>query len=325
MSDPFDPELTEITQPQPEDVSFDLASVLSSVVYIRTKISTDAFTASSLGGERAGHGVVIRDDGLVLTIGYLITEAQSVWLIHGEGKATEGHVVGYDRETGFGLVQAFGPLGLPAMEIGDSASLGEGDPVIVAGYGGPTSAINAQVIAKREFAGYWEYVLDEGIFTAPPHPVWGGAALIGEDGRLLGIGSLFIQQAFPDEEPMNGNLIVPIDLLKPILDDLVKFGRANKPSRPWLGMSTMDSEGGLMIAKVADGGPANSADVRAGDVVLEIDGDPVDQLAPMYRKIWALGVAGVEVPLTVLREGEEMEIRVRSGSRADYLKSPRLH
>lgn len=325
MSDPFDPELTEITQPRPEDVSFDLASVLSSVVYIRTKISADAFTATSLGGERAGHGVVIRDDGLVLTIGYLITEAQSVWLIHGEGKATEGHVVGYDRETGFGLVQAFEPLGLSAMEIGDSATLEEGDPVIVAGYGGQPAAINARVIAKREFAGYWEYVLDEGIFTAPPHPVWGGAALIGEDGKLLGIGSLFIQQAFPDEEPMNGNLIVPIDLLKPILDDLVKYGRADKPSRPWLGMSTMDGEGGLMIAKVADGGPANSADVRAGDVVLEIDGDPVDQLAAMYRKIWALGAAGVEVPMTVLREGDEVEIRVRSGSRADYLKSPPLH
>ena len=190
-------------------LGFDVDRTLSSVLSLRSQIPEDAFTASVLGTERGGNGVVIRENGLVLTIGYLITEAESVWLFPNDGRAVEGHVVAYDQETGFGLVQALGTLDLPTLELGSSADLPVGDPVIVAGHGGREHAINARVVAKREFAGYWEYLLDEAIFTSPPHSNWGGAALLAGDGSLRGIGSLFVQQVVTEEEPVNGNMIVP--------------------------------------------------------------------------------------------------------------------
>jgi S1-C subfamily serine protease len=183
----------------------------------------------------------------------------------------------------------------------------------------------AHVVSKREFAGYWEYVLDEAIFTAPPHPSWGGAALIGEDGSLQGIGSLFIQEARAGGGQLEGNMIVPIDLLPPILDDLVRFGRVDRPPRPWLGMYTTEAGEALIVAGLAEGAPAQQANVQVGDVVLEVDGAPADDLADLFRKIWALGPAGAEVPLTVLRDGSEIRLRLSSADREDFLKSPRLH
>ena len=325
MPGPFGPVIPEAQRPTPGDVSFDLDNALAAVLSLRAKVPDDAFTASTLGTEREGHGVLIRGDGLVLTIGYLITEAESVWLVGGDGRARTGHVVGYDQESGFGLVQALDLPDLPVMEFGDSGRLRKGDAVILAGHGGRAQAVSARVASRHEFAGYWEYVLDEAIFTVPPHPVWGGAALIGGDGKLLGIGSLLVQQAPPDEEPFEGNMVVPIDLLKPILDDLLSFGRTTKAPRPWLGMYTAEADGNLVVAGLADGGPAELGDVRIGDCVLAVGGTPVAGLVAMFRAVWALGDAGVEVPLTVLRDGDTMEIRVRSADRADFFKSPRLH
>ncbi len=325
MPEPFEPVIPEAQRPSPADVSFDLGNALASVLSLRAKVPEDAFTAEALGTERQGHGVLIRGDGLILTIGYLITEAESVWLVGGDGKARAGHVVGYDQETGFGLVQALDPPDLPVMELGDSAQVAKGDAVILAGHGGVGQAVSARVVSRHEFAGYWEYVLDEAIFTVPPHPFWGGAALIGGDGKLLGIGSLLVQQAPPGEAPFEGNMVVPIDVLKPVLDDLLNFGRTTKAPRPWLGMYTAEADDNLVVAGLASGGPAEHGDVRIGDLVLAVDGKPVADLVAMFRAIWALGDAGVEVPLTVLRDGDTMEIRVRSADRSDFFKSPRLH
>ncbi|MCH7692489.1 MAG: serine protease [Proteobacteria bacterium] len=325
MPGPFGPVIPEAQRPTPGDVSFDLDNALAAVLSLRAKVPDDAFTASTLGTEREGHGVLIRGDGLVLTIGYLITEAESVWLVGGDGQARAGHVVGYDQESGFGLVQALDLPDLPVMELGDSGRLRKGDAVILAGHGGRGRAVSARVASRHEFAGYWEYVLDEAIFTVPPHPFWGGAALIGGDGKLLGIGSLLVQQAPPDEAPFEGNMVVPIDLLKPILDDLLNFGRTTKAPRPWLGLYAAEADGDLVIAGLASGGPAELGDVRIGDCVLAVDGQPVADLVDMFRAIWVLGEAGVEVPLTVLRDGDTMEIRVRSVDRSDLLKSPRVH
>jgi S1-C subfamily serine protease len=325
LSDELDWEIKADHQPKPEDVAFDLEATLSSVVALRARVPEDAFTASTLGTERGGNGVIIRDDGLILTIGYLITEADEVWLSTEEGQAVAAHVVGYDQASGFGLVQALGPLGLPAMALGRSRDLTEGAQVIVAGNGGCRRSICANVVSKREFAGYWEYVLDEGIFTSPPHPNWGGAALVGDDGKLYGIGSLFVQQALPGEDPVDGNMIVPIDLLVPILDEMLMFGRPNRPPHPWLGMYTAEAGSELVIAGLAKGGPADQAGLEIGDQVTGVAGAPPNSLADLFRRIWALGKAGVEVPLSVIRDGKPVHVSVRSAARSDYLKSPLLH
>jgi len=311
-------------QPKPGELAFDLDRVLGSVVGLRAEIPEDAFTASVLGTERTGNGVVIRDDGLVLTIGYLITEATTIWLTTRDGAAVAGYPLGYDQGTGFGLVQALGRLGAPALQRGSAAGSARGDKVLFAGHGGRGHCLKAKVIAKREFAGYWEYVLDEALFTAPAHPHWGGAALVDEAGRLIGIGSLLVEEKVGDNE-IQGNMVVPVDLLEPILNDLLSYGRVNRPARPWLGFYATEIKGHVAVAGLAGGGPAQRAKLEVGDVVLEVAQQPVDSLADLFRKIWRCGAAGVEVPLTVARGGEAREVKVRSADRADFLQKPKLH
>jgi S1-C subfamily serine protease len=312
-------------RPKPEEVCFDLEAALSSVVALRAEIPGDAFTASILGTERDGNGVAIDDDGLVLTIGYLITEAQSAWLTTSRGTAVPGHVVAYDQVTGFGLVQALGRLGVPAMARGTGRTVAVGEQVIVASHGGRRHALKARVVARREFAGYWEYVLDEAIFTAPAHPHWGGAALIDRAGLLQGIGSLLIQEAGEGGGPLQGNMIVPIGLLEPIFDSLLRLGRIGGPPRPWLGMYTAEAHGALVVARLAPGGPAHRAQVKVGDHVVEVAGEPVRGLANLFRKIWALGPAGTDIPLTLAREGDVFRVQIRSADRNDFMKKPHLH
>ena len=257
LEEASDWEFPEALRPNPEELGFDLDQALASVVALKALIPQDAFTASILGTERTGNGVVIRANGLVLTIGYLITEAEQVWLTAADGVATPAHVVAYDQGTGLGLVQALSRLNVPAIDIGSAASEArEGAEVIVAGHGGRRHAMCAQVIARQEFAGYWEYVIDDAIFTAPAHPDWGGTALIGTDGKLTGIGSLFLEQGGDEDNGVKANMVVPIDLLPPILDDLLRFGRVNRPPRPWLGMYTASHDEGLVVAGLAPGGPA---------------------------------------------------------------------
>ena len=310
-------------QPRHEDVGFDLRAALDAVVLLRSEVAEDAFTASILGTERMGNGVVIREDGLILTIGYLVTEAQTIWLTLNDGTAIPGHALAYDSASGFGLVQPLGRLQAPALARGSATSVMAGADVIVIGHGGRAHALKARVIAKREFAGYWEYLLEEALFTAPPHPQWGGAALVGMDGRLLGIGSLLVQEAH-GEETISGNMFVPTDLLEPILEDMLKFGRPARPPRPWLGMYTGEAEQRLAVTGLATGGPADTAGVKLGDMVLEVAGERVTGLADMFRKIWSLGQAGVQVPLTLTRDAQVLHVDLRSADRNDFLKKPQL-
>jgi len=316
----------ESVQPKPGDVRFDLSGALDSVVQLRSEVPEDAFTASILGTERLGNGVAIGEERLVLTIGYLITEAQSIWLTTNRAEVVPGYPLAYDQVTGFGLVQPLGRLDVPALALGSAAPCAPGDDVILAGHGGQAHALKAKIIAKREFAGYWEYVLDEALFTAPAHPQWGGAALLGMDGRLLGIGSLLVQEALAGQT-VQGNMIVPIDLLNPIYEDLRTRGRANRPPRPWLGMYTTEANGSgqLVVAGLAEGGPADRAGVKRGDLVLEVAGSRVASLAEFFRNVWQLGSAGVEVPLTLVREGELVHVKIPSADRNDFLKKPQLH
>jgi S1-C subfamily serine protease len=312
-------------QPKPEDYGYDLERALSCVVGLHATVPADAFTADTLGTERAGNGVFIRGNGLILTIGYLITEAENIWIALSDGRSVPGHVLGYDQESGFGLVQALAKLDVPSLPIGESAAASLGERVVVGGYGGRHRSVAARIVAKQEFAGYWEYVLDEAIFTAPAHPNWGGTALIGPNGDLLGIGSLQLQHAAERGKTQNINMMVPIDLLKLIIDDLLKFGRRNAPPRPWLGLYATEVENRLVIVGLADRGPAKQADLRTGDIVMSVAGKDVRDLAGFFRRIWAQGQAGVEVPMTIYREGETMQVRIKSSERSKFLKGPSLH
>jgi S1-C subfamily serine protease len=311
-------------RPRPEDWRFDLEQALDAVVLLRAEIPDDAFTASILGTERAGNGVVINDNGLVLTIGYLITEASVIWLTTNKGTVAGGTVLAYDQATGLGLVQPLGKLGVRAIERGTASAIRVGENVVLAGHGGRAHALKATVFAKREFAGYWEYVLDEALFTAPAHPQWGGSALIGADGRLAGIGSLLVQEKI-DAGTIQGNMIVPIDLLEPILEDLLKTGKAARPPRPWLGMYTTDAGARLVVAGLAPGGPAEKAGLQVGDAVLGVGGVKPQSLADLFRRIWSCGNSGCKVSLRVLRETATKEFVVKSVDRNDFLKKPHLH
>jgi S1-C subfamily serine protease len=322
------PSLTEwkvppVNQPRPGDYSFDLDRALAAVVGLHSIIPADAFSADTLGTERAGNGVLI-DDGLVLTIGYLITEAETVWLHLGDGSVVQGHALGFDSETGFGLVQALGRIELDPLPLGSSAAAAIGDRVVVGGAGGRTRSVASHIVAKQEFAGYWEYLLDEAIFSYPAHPNWGGTALISTRGELIGIGSLQLERE-RDGRAEHVNMIVPIDLLKPVLDDIRKFGRVNKPPRPWLGMYTHEIENRVVVVGIAGKGPAARAELKAGDVILAVRGEKITSQIGFYRKLWSLGPAGVDVPLTVYHEGVTFDVVLTSTDRAKLLKAPRLH
>ncbi len=311
-------------QPKAADYGYDLDRAISAVVALSSRIPDDAFTAETLGTERAGNGVVIGENGLVLTIGYLVTEAESVWLTTREGRSVPGHVLGFDAATGFGLVQALGDLGTPVLRLGRSASLKVGDRAVVAGAGGRGHCVAVELIARQEFAGYWEYVLDEALFTAPSHPHWGGTALIGPGGDLLGIGSLQLQQG-GSATGRAINMVVPIDLLPPILDDLMTRGRANRPPRPWLGLYATESEEGIVVMGLADGGPAETAGLQGGDVIAAVAGEPISDLAAMFRAVWTLGDAGARIPLTIRRDGRAILLTVVSGNRDNFLRTPSVH
>jgi S1-C subfamily serine protease len=310
-------------QPKSGEVAFDLAAALNAVVALRVEVPDDAFTASILGTERTGNGVVINDDGLVLTIGYLITEADSIWVTTHAGMVVPGHALAYDQVTGLGLVLPLGKLDLRPVPRTDLDSADIDDDVFVIGYGGRGHALRARIFARREFAGYWEYLLDEALFTTPPHPEWSGAALLDANGRLIGIGSLFVQEADGDDT-VKGNMFVPSELIDPILDDMLRLGRVDRPPRPWLGVYTAETKDGIAIQGLANGGPAERAGVQLGDIVRGIGDDPIDGLADFYRTVWQRGAAGAEIPLTLLRAGKLRNLTVRSVDRSALLKKPRL-
>jgi S1-C subfamily serine protease len=310
-------------QPHPGEYDFNVDRALSSVVGLHSIIPGDAFSAETLGTERAGNGIAI-DDGLVLTIGYLITEAEAVWLHRSDGRVVEGHALGFDSVTGFGLVQALGALELDPLPLGSSGAAQIGDRVVVGGAGGRTRSLASQIIAKQEFAGYWEYLLDEAIFTYPAHPNWGGTGVISASGELIGIGSLQLERE-RDGKAEHVNMIVPIDLLKPVYDDLRRFGRVNRPARPWLSLYSTEIDNKVVVIGISNNGPAARAELKAGDVILAVGGERVSSQATFYRKLWALGPAGVDVPLTVHHEGVTFDVVLASTDRARLLKAPRLH
>ena len=306
-----------------EDLASEVRRSLESVVSLQAEIPEDAFTAPILGVKRAGSGVVIDEQGLVLTIGYLITEAETIWLTTASGRLTPAHPLAIDQDSGLGLAQALDTLDAPAARRGHSAEARAGDPVVIAS-GGRRQFVEAEIVAKHEFAGYWEYFLDEAIFTAPAHPFWGGAGLFAADGRLIGVGSLHVESAAGQDIPDDVNMVVPIDLLPPLLGQL-RAGGVERPARPWIGVYSAESDGRVVIAGVAERSPAAAAGIRRGDIVASVGEASVASLADFYHGMWGRGAAGAEIPIEVVRDGRSVWLRVRSIERSANFKRPRLH
>jgi S1-C subfamily serine protease len=294
--------------------------ILKAVVKIRAIVPKDARSARTLGTEREGHGVVIDSKGHILTIGYLISDAETIEVTGPEGKPVKATFVGYDHNTGFGLLRTENPLNVVPMKLGQSSAVKEGDPMLVAGYGGKDSVQVGQVIARKEFVGYWEYLIENAIFITPPYANFGGAALIDRDGRLMGIGSIYTQMAIQGLGSIPCNMFVPIDLLNPILSDLMTRGRSRESPRPWLGLNAEETHGRVFITRITSEGPAERAGLQPGDLILTVNGKPVSDLADFYRKVWALGTAGVDVSLSILRGTQIRDITVHSADRYQSLR-----
>ena len=297
-----------------------LQELISGVVGVKTFINPDARTTENLGREREGSGIVIDGSGLVLTIGYLMVEAHAAEVTLDDGRTLPASVVGYDHETGFGLLRVMTPLKVRPMTLGTAADLKKGDAVLVVSSGGPSMVLPAHVAAAREFAGSWEYLLNRAIFTSPPHPEWSGAALINREGKLIGIGSLIVGDAVGDGSAVAGNMFVPIDMLPPILADLTSAGHVTGPRRPWLGVSAEAVKGRLEVQRVTQGGPAQLAGLRKGDVIVGVAGKQTSTLSEFYQSVWAHGAAGAIIPIDVLQENQKRRLEVRSANRLDHLR-----
>jgi S1-C subfamily serine protease len=297
-----------------------IEALVGAVVRVRARALDDARSNATLGQSREGSGVVIDDAGHVLTIGYLVIEPDSIQLTTATGRTVPATLAGYDHATGFGLLRAQAPLDVRPLALGDAAALKEGDAVMVLPFGGRDAASMAQVVSTRRFAGSWEYLVDRALFTSPPTPAWAGAALVSRDIRLVGIGSLLVQNAAAPTELLPGNMFVPIDLVKPIIADLKAQGRAAGPPRPWIGLATEEVEGRLLVTRVSPESPADLAGIRRGEVVIGIAGENVQTHAELYRRLWTLGPAGTVVPLRVQSATGAREVEVRSIDRAAYFK-----
>ena len=310
----------EQTQPAPPPVrprSERTVDALS-VVKLRSKVFAGARSSRTLGQQREGTGVVIDSEGLVLTIGYLILEAETVELLTADGTSFPATVVGYDSATGFGLLRSLRPLPIAPVRFGQSALIVARERVLIVGFDGVAPAV---VVSRRQFVGYWEYLLEEAIYTAPATVNWSGAALLDHEGKLLGIGSLSVNDALGSDSQVPGNLFVPIDLLKPLLSDLVARGKSSARPRPWIGVQTQEVHGNVIVTRVSSESPADAAAMRPGDVIVAIGGQTIKSQADFYTRLWSRGPAGVEVPLEVLREGKIQSVTVTSADRDTYYRA----
>ncbi len=298
----------------------DAERLFGAIVKITVHAIPNARSNATLGNEREGTGIVIGENGLILTIGYLIVEADDVSIVDSKGRTLGARVVGYDHATGFGLLRTIAPLAVKPVPFGDSGKLAERDPVMIAS-SGDDSVSFAYIVSKRPFSGNWEYTLDQALYTSPPMMNWSGAALFDRDGKLVGVGSLIVREANDEEPRIPGNVFVPIDLLKPILADLERTGRRAGPPRPWLGVAAEEISGRLVVARVSEGGPADRAGIKAGDIILGVGTEVVRTQPEFYKKVWALGAAGTVVPLKVLQGVDVKDVPVESIDRVDYFRA----
>ncbi len=309
------------TVQKPSDAAYQqLIDAANAVVGVKVKAIPNARSNETLGEERVGSGVIIPKDGLVLTIGYLVLEADTVEVTDSSGQTVPASVVAYDHATGFGLLKPLAPLSEKPIKIGTAQPVAQLDRMMIV-TGGPEQQISiATVVSKRQFAGYWEYMLDNAIFTAPPRLDHSGAALINKDGELVGIGSLFVMDALTPGEKLPGNMFVPIDLLMPVIDELVRTGTQQQDKRPWLGLDSLEEDGRIKVMQVNEESPAAAAGIQAGDIILSVNGEKVTSLDRFYQKLWTSGPAGVDVPMTLLHGVDMRQVTVRSIDRMQYAR-----
>jgi S1-C subfamily serine protease len=293
---------------------------LSAIVQIDSIVPGNARTAASLGKNRTGTGVVIDDAGLILTVGYVILEAIEVSIRGPSANKIPAEIIAYDHESGFGLIRAQASLDVTPLPLGDADHLSLMEPLLVASHVGELDARGVFLIDRRPFAGYWEYLLEQALFTSPPHRQFGGAALIDRQGQLVGIGSLILNNHISQGRRRPANMFIPINDLKPILADLIAEGRRRDPAHPWLGLFFEEYRGRIFVTRVAPGGPGQDAGVLEGDLVLGIDGTIASGLADFYRDLWQRGEPGVNIPLDVIRNNERSTRVIKSGDRYQYLR-----
>jgi len=305
--------------PAPSDAA-DADALFRSIVKVETRAVPNARSLASLGATREGSGIVIDHEGLILTIGYLIVEADDVKIVDSRGRTLPARIVGYDHATGLGLIKTIVPLDAPGIALGESGRLAERETVLIVNHDGAGDVTLARVVSKRAFTGNWEYQLDQAIFTSPPTLNWSGAALVDKDLKVVGVGSLIVREAMGNDVPLPGNMFVPIDTLKPILADLVQNGRRSGPARPWLGVAADEVSGRLVVSRVSPEGPADLAGVRPGDIILGVGGAGVRTQEEFYRKVWGRGAAGADIPLRVLQGVEVNDLSVHSIDRFEYFR-----
>lgn len=308
-----------------------LDRLLASIVALRAQVPKEALSASRLGTDRAGSAVAIlgpeTPPGLFLTVGYLVTDAEMVWLTDHRGHTGPAFALAQDQDTGFALVRAasLDSLDAPPLPLGDSDTVAVGDAAVIAGSGGRSAAVASKVVARQTFTGYWEYMIEDAIFTAPAHPHWAGTAVLDAAGTLVGIGSLKVEQLVDRRSVTDTNMAIPVNLLKPILPELLAQGRRSGAARPWLGIHTAEFRGRLLVVDVTDDGPAAKAGIKEGDAIAAVGGTPVTELADFYRAVWSAGPAGTAIPLTLRRDGERVDVMVASIDRATRQRPRKLH
>ncbi|MGA1067034.1 MAG: S1C family serine protease [Alphaproteobacteria bacterium] len=307
--------IAEVTQDK-------ITEYYDAIVSISSKVPSDARSAASLGTQREGNGVVI-DNNLILTIGYIVTEASEIEIGLADGRSLPGILVGYDHTSGFGIIRPLLKTDLVSLKLGDSDKIQLDEPLFVMPAKRRGVGSVAKMVSRRPFSGWWEYYLDKPIFTLPANEDWGGTPLLNTDGEILGVGSLFVPDAASEGSFSPGNMFVPINLLKPILDDLIQYGRRQSDIKPYLGITSEDFAGSVVVRRVREGGPAFNAGLRPKDVITAVNGVPVSTLQKFYTVIHGSGSAGIKINLSVKRQNQPLEFTLKSIDRLDLLTKPK--
>ena len=298
-----------------------LERAAAAVVGVQAMAVDQARSASTLGRARQGSGVVIGDDGLVLTIGYLILEAEQVLLVTDDERRIPARVVAFDLATGFGLVKALVPLGLAPVALGRSAEVRDEEPLMVVNGGDEGSISATRLVSRRAFSGYWEYHVDGALFTSPPMASHSGAGLFNGQGELVGIGSLFVADARgPGTGRLPGNMFVPVDLLRGVLPELLARGRSQASDRAWIGVNCVEVDGAIRVIRVSEDSPADVAGIEVGDQILAIDGQRVSTLEQLWKRLWTGSAPERAVKLEIQRKGQAESLTVQSVDRAKTLR-----
>lgn len=300
-----------------------LTKAHAAVVGVQVTATEGARSAETLGQRRAGSGVVIGADGLILTIGYLMLEADSIQIVTQDNRVLPAKAVAYDLATGFGLIKPLLPLrDANPVPLGSHEQLNTGEPLMAASGGVHGELAMTRLVSKRPFSGYWEYHIETALFTSPPMGNHSGAPLFNRRGELLGIGSLFVGDALGRSTPMPGNMFVPVDLLKPILAEMQRTGSSAQSRRPWLGLTSAQHEGQVQVVRVSKGSPAEAAGVQEGDVIVAVDGVRVATLEELYKRIWAHPKPDDEMRLTLRQGADTRELTVRGVDRMGTMAKP---